>query len=164
MPTRNPKDGPRDQLVGLVQMLVAEGQRIGHSFAHRHGLHPTDVEALIRVMVADERGAPVTAGELGTELGLTSGTVTSLLDRLARAGHVRRERDAADRRRVIVRSGEAGMELAREFFTPLGVLHRGVIDEFTPAELEVVARYLGATTIAFRSYREQLTAERAGSS
>jgi DNA-binding MarR family transcriptional regulator len=159
VPTRNPKDGPRDQLVGLVQMLIAEGQRIGHSFAHRHGLHPTDVEALIRVMVADERGAPVTAGELGAELGLTSGTVTSLLDRLARAGHIRRERDGSDRRRVIVRSGEAGMALAREFFTPLGALHRGATDDFTPEELEVVARYLAVTTTAFRAYREQLTAE-----
>lgn len=155
MTARKPPDGGRDELVRLVQTLVAEGQRIGHAFAHRHGVHGTDVEALIRVLVAgDER--PLTAGELAAELGLTTGAVTTLLDRLERAGHVRRERDERDRRRVNLHYGDAGLELAQQFFTPLGELHRAATSDFSPDELETVRRYLGASIEAFRSYRRQL--------
>ncbi|MET9315109.1 MarR family winged helix-turn-helix transcriptional regulator [Kribbella sp. NPDC003505] len=147
----------QDDLVGLVQMLVAEGQRIAHVFAQRHGVHGTDVEALVRILVAGERGRPLTAGQLAAELGLTTGSVTTLLDRLERAGHVQRERDPADRRRVILRYGEPGRELAGRFFGPLGAHHRAATGEFTPAELEVVKRYLTASIDAFRSYRSELS-------
>jgi DNA-binding MarR family transcriptional regulator len=140
---------------------VAEGQRIGHAFAHRHGVHGTDVEALIRVLVAGDGERPLTAGELATELGLTTGAVTTLLDRLERAGHVRRERDERDRRRVNLHYGEAGLELAQQFFTPLGELHRAATSDFSPEELATVRRYLGATIGAFRSYREQLDSGKA---
>ncbi|ADB33476.1 transcriptional regulator, MarR family [Kribbella flavida DSM 17836] len=156
MTTRKPADGEREELVRLIQTLTAESQRIGHAFAHRHGVHGTDVEALIRVLVGGADGRPLTAGELASELGLTTGSVTSLLDRLERAGHVRRERDERDRRRVNLHYGEAGLALAQQFFTPLGSLHRSVTADFSPAELAVVRRYLAATIEAFRTYREQL--------
>ncbi|MGZ0148184.1 MarR family winged helix-turn-helix transcriptional regulator [Kribbella sp. WER1] len=156
MPERKSRS-VQDELVGLVQMLVAEGQRIAHVFAQRHGVHGTDVEALVRILVAGERGQPLTAGQLSTELGLTTGSVTTLIDRLERAGHVRRERDPADRRRVILRYGEPGRELATQFFEPLGVHHRSATGDFTAAELEVVRRYLTATIAAFGSYRAELT-------
>jgi DNA-binding MarR family transcriptional regulator len=154
--SEHPDVGEQDELVRLVQTLVAEGQRIGHVFAQQQGVHGTDVEALIRILVADEQH-PMTAGRLAAELGLSTGTVTTLLDRLERAGHVRRERDPGDRRRVIVRYGEPGLALAGKFFLPLGRHHRAATANFTDAELAVVERYLSATIEAFRSYREQLS-------
>jgi hypothetical protein len=42
----------------------------------------------------------MTPGRLGEELNLTSPSVTALLDRLERHGHLRRVRDQRDRRRV----------------------------------------------------------------
>lgn len=46
---------------------------------------------------------PATSGELAAHTGLSSGgAITSLIDRLERAGYVRRRRDAGDRRRVLV--------------------------------------------------------------
>lgn len=149
----------QDKLVGLLQTLIAEGQRIAHVFAQRHGIHGTDVEALIRILVAGDRGVPMTAGQLAAELGLTTGTVTTLIDRLERAGHVRRERDPGDRRRVILRYGEPGRELASRFFTPLGDHHRSATAQFTPEELEIVQRYLIASIASFRAYREELDAQ-----
>jgi DNA-binding MarR family transcriptional regulator len=44
---------------------------------------------------------PMTAGRLADLTGLTSGGVTNVLDRLERAGLVQRQRDPADRRKVI---------------------------------------------------------------
>ncbi|MFF0342727.1 MarR family winged helix-turn-helix transcriptional regulator [Kribbella sp. NPDC004875] len=151
--------GRRDELTRLTQALVAEGQRIGHAFGQRNGVHSTDVEALTRILVAGRSGHPLTAGELAADLGLSTGTVTSLIDRLERAGHVRRERDTTDRRRVILHYGDSGLELAGRFFGPLGELHDNVTRQFSDAELAVVERYLAATLEAFQRYRTDLADE-----
>ena len=44
----------------------------------------------------------MTAGELDRESELSTGAITTLLDRLERAGYVRRVRDDVDRRRILV--------------------------------------------------------------
>jgi DNA-binding MarR family transcriptional regulator len=74
--------------------------------AGKVGLNPTDLETL--GIVAEE--APVTAGHLAEWTGLTTGAITGVVDRLERAGWVRRERDAQDRRRVFVLSNRAQAE------------------------------------------------------
>ncbi len=53
----------------------------------------------------------VSVGELGERLCLDSGTLTPLLKRLEAAGHVRRERDRGDERRVHVHLTPAGRAL-----------------------------------------------------
>jgi DNA-binding MarR family transcriptional regulator len=62
------------------------------------GLNPTDLKcgAVLR-----ETG-PITAGELAKLTGLTTGAVTGVIDRLEKAGFVRRADDPKDRRRVVV--------------------------------------------------------------
>ncbi|MCU7258154.1 MarR family transcriptional regulator, partial [Pseudomonas aeruginosa] len=45
---------------------------------------------------------PITAGELGRRVGLTTGSVTALVDRLERAGYVKRERHPKDRRSIMI--------------------------------------------------------------
>src|SRR5271165_2004375 len=62
------------------------------------GLNPTDVRC---VDLLDQYGT-MTAGALAEVAGLSTGAVTFLLDRLERAGFVRRVRDLEDRRRVLV--------------------------------------------------------------
>lgn len=47
-------------------------------------------------------GSPRTVGELGSRLGMETGTLTPLLKRLQAAGLVTRTRDAKDERRVLV--------------------------------------------------------------
>lgn len=46
---------------------------------------------------------PATAGQLADLTGLTTGAITRILDRLEKAGFIRRERDKSDGRKVIVR-------------------------------------------------------------
>ncbi|WP_246158232.1 MarR family winged helix-turn-helix transcriptional regulator [Catellatospora sichuanensis] len=62
------------------------------------GMHPTDWAALSTLNLAGR----LTSGELAERTGLTTGATTRLIDRLERAGHVRRIADPADRRRVLV--------------------------------------------------------------
>src|SRR6266536_6052904 len=58
-----------------------------------------------------------TAGQLADLTGLTTGAITGMLNRLEKAGLVRRERDPNDGRRVIVRltTGSDG----KQEFSPL---------------------------------------------
>jgi DNA-binding MarR family transcriptional regulator len=55
----------------------------------------------------------VTVSQAGERLGLDSGTLTPLLKRLEAAGLLRRERDAADERRVLLWLTDAGQRLRR---------------------------------------------------
>ncbi|HWI31781.1 MAG TPA: MarR family transcriptional regulator, partial [Microbacterium sp.] len=63
------------------------------------GINSTDMQAVGLLMSQ----GPATPGELAERTGLTAGgAITAVIDRLERAGYVTRERDVADRRRVIV--------------------------------------------------------------
>ena len=67
--------------------------------AERLGLNATDHKCADLLSFT----GPLTAGELAERTGLTTGAITGVVDRLERAGYVRRERDPGDRRRVIIR-------------------------------------------------------------
>jgi DNA-binding MarR family transcriptional regulator len=66
--------------------------------ADRLGMHVTDHKCAGILLEA----GPITAGELGRRTGLTSGTITAVIDRLEKSGFVRRTRDPGDRRRVVI--------------------------------------------------------------
>jgi len=59
-------------------------------------------------------GAPRTVGQLGTRLGMDTGTLTPLLKRLQVAGMVTRTRDVRDERRVLVDLTDAGRAIEDE--------------------------------------------------
>ena len=62
-------------------------------------------------MMALWEKAPRTVSDLGEALGLDSGTLTPLLKRMEGAGLVRRTRDAADERRVLITLTDEGRDL-----------------------------------------------------
>ncbi|MDE1924923.1 MAG: winged helix-turn-helix transcriptional regulator [Patescibacteria group bacterium] len=70
----------------------------GGIVAEEIGLHLTD---MITVMYLRERKSAI-AGELAEITGLTTGAMTASINRLERAGLVKRTGDAADRRKVVV--------------------------------------------------------------
>lgn len=87
-----------------------------HLAAEKLGTNLTDANCVHFLHHRDR----MTAGELADELGLTTGAVTAVLDRLERLGYVERERDLADRRRVYVRLTDRAHELAEEAWEPFG--------------------------------------------
>lgn len=148
-----------DQIVADLRRYSVLAHHVGHAFAGRHGLNATDLHALIAVFDAGRAGEPITPGRLGEQLNLSSGSVTALLDRLERAGHIRRARDTVDRRKVLLRYAEPGARLAREFFGPLGRRTDAVLDQFTEAELQVIHRFLRLMVTAMQEHRDEVRAE-----
>jgi len=59
---------------------------------------------------------PMCQGEIGDKLLKSSGNMTMVVDNLEKRGLVRRERDADDRRQVIVRLTERGQQLIEQVF------------------------------------------------
>lgn len=64
-----------------------------------------------------QRQEALTAGELAKLTGLTTGAITGLIDRLEKAGIVKREPDPNDRRRVIVKPVPSQVEELDSFFS-----------------------------------------------
>ncbi|GII04262.1 MarR family winged helix-turn-helix transcriptional regulator [Planobispora takensis] len=124
-----------------LRRMNAEFNRVAHDFAGAHGLHTTDIQALVKIFDAP---SPITPSRLREELNLTSGAVTACLDRLERAGHIRRVRDAHDRRVVHLHYLDAAKDLAAAFFQPLGRGTGNALRRFSPEELRIVAAFLDA--------------------
>src|SRR5580698_3800194 len=74
-------------------------QLLGQVSAERIGINVTDLNCLNIVALT----GPMTAGDLARATGLTTASITGVLDRLEQGGFVQRERDPNDRRRVIVK-------------------------------------------------------------
>ena len=135
-------DVDRQELALLLRRLTVELDAVGQRFAELHGLNRTDVRALVAVMDAARRGTSLTAGALGEAVDLRSASVTALVDRLERVGHVRRVRDPDDRRRVGLEMSETAMAAGAEHFGGLARDLVAAMEGYSDDELAVVRRWL----------------------
>jgi DNA-binding MarR family transcriptional regulator len=85
-------------LAGEFRQLSAATILFHQAVADRLGMNVTDHKCADILL----RTGPITAGELAERTGLTTGAITGVIDRLERAGVVRRAKDPDDRRRVII--------------------------------------------------------------
>ena len=139
-------DRVRQDVALLLRRLNVELDAVGQRFATTHGLGRTDVRALVAIMDATRRGEALTAGTLGQAVELSSASVTALVDRLERVGHLRRVRDPEDRRRVGLEMTESATAAGGQFF---GALNRDLLAamaDFSDDELAVVRRFLEQVT------------------
>lgn len=111
MSTAPPQWPGTDGLLGHIVRLDIAVQRVLESIAARSDISVADYLVLGVVRRSpDHRSAPSVLCEV---LGRTSGGMSLALDRLERAGLVRRLPDPSDRRRVIIEATAEGLALAR---------------------------------------------------
>lgn len=102
----------------------------------------TDVD--MQVIDILESMGEATAGQLANLMGLTTGTFTAILNRLEKAGLVRRERDPNDGRRVIVRLTKRaadGQEMG-SLFASLGKAWEELADNYNDEQKAFLLEFL----------------------
>lgn len=149
------KDLKRD-IVNAIRGMSLDGQRVADTFAHRHGLNPTDMRALNLIMEAETRHEALTAGRLSTLLGTSTGATTAVIDRLERIGHIHRNRNHADRRKVTLHFEPLAMQLAGAYFGPLGTLTDSVMSRYSIEELQTVHRFMEDMRQAYAAHQRAL--------
>jgi DNA-binding MarR family transcriptional regulator len=123
----------------LLQRLIAQAVLSNHEIAQRLGLGSSDSQFLTLLQVH----GPLTPGELARLSRLTTGTVTGVLDRLEGNGFVRRERDATDRRKVVVVLDRAALaERVAPHYAEHAGASRAALARRTPAERAAVLAFL----------------------
>jgi DNA-binding MarR family transcriptional regulator len=102
------------------------------------GLNRTDTRCLDII----ERLDGVSAGRLASEAGLSTGAVTTVLDRLERAGYARRVQDPGDRRRVLVELTPAARRELQELYAPLVDATMRQLEGYTTDEVSLVRDFM----------------------
>lgn len=86
------------ELEHAARRSSAQGVIFSQTVASRVGISSSDLECMDFLNLESR----VTAGRLAEVTGLTTGAITGVIDRLEKAGLVRRERDDSDRRKVFI--------------------------------------------------------------
>ena len=144
---------------GLLRAVQRAGSGYGARFillhqavAERLGLNIIDLRCL---RLAAEAAEP-TAGHLAKITGLTTGTITGLLDRLEKARFIRRERAADDRRKVIVKVLPGGAQKIERIMGPLSQDMDKALHNFTEEELKAVLKFFDVTAGAVSRHLERI--------
>ena len=135
------------ELMPLGKLLPWVGTAVSRRFQRavaEHGLTPTVLNVL---GVLGHRDG-LSHRELASRLGLTPATLTPVVEALEAAGHVRRERDAADRRVVRLSITPAGRERLQTAFAAVAVGMRARLPHPPPAEAAIIRNYLLAVLAA----------------
>jgi DNA-binding MarR family transcriptional regulator len=124
------------------------------AIARKLGLNATDTRCLDLISRAGENR--VTAGDLGKATGLTTGAVTGILDRLEKAGMVKRERDTNDRRKVFVRPVPEAMRRVGPLYDKLGTAMMKLASSYQTRELELISDFLQRNLALLKEQIESL--------
>ena len=136
------------ELEHAVRRSSAQGVIFGQTVANVAGISGSDLECLDFLIL----GGRVTAGRLAEVTGLTTGAITGVVDRLEKAGLVRRERDETDRRKVFISIVPENVARIGKYYEHLQRTMQGVFDGYTDAELRLLLRF------ALQGYETMLAA------
>jgi DNA-binding MarR family transcriptional regulator len=139
-----------------LRELTSESDWISRGFAEQNHMSANEFRALLFVMLAEPTGVHLTAGDLRKQMGLSGAAITYLVERMADNGHLRRETDPSDRRKVILRYGQDGMAVAMEFFSGLMKHNQQAMAPLPDDDLEAAHRVFSALIAGMRRFREDL--------
>src|SRR5450755_725800 len=122
-------------------------QLVSQVAADRIGINATDLNCLNILSFSGH----MTAGELARATGLTTASITGVVDRLEAAGYVRRERDARDRRRVVVHLMlDRALRDVAPLFLPMVAAWQQLAAGYTDGELALIVEFYARMEQVFR--------------
>lgn len=135
-----------------VRAVVQAAADADVELARRLRMRPMDYSAVGHVMTATPPLGPL---QLSHRLGISSGSATELVDRLERSGHLQRHRDDVDRRRVTLSLTPTAIERLLTELRPIVAAMDAVAVDLTPAEQQVVTRFLRDIASALTAYADE---------
>jgi DNA-binding MarR family transcriptional regulator len=126
-----------EELIDEVRRSQNATARFDNAVADAVGLNRTDTSCVDVI----HREGRVTAGRLAEQTGLSSGAMTTALDRLERAGFARRVRDPGDRRRVLVELTPKAAEM-QQFYREHAAYAERLYHRHTIEQLELLLHFV----------------------
>ncbi|MFO0549857.1 MAG: MarR family transcriptional regulator [Polyangiaceae bacterium] len=142
---REPKRRDEGAIDKLAEEVTQAGRELSsrtmlyqQALAERAGLTVSDWRSLDLITRAEDS---LTPGQLAERINLSTGAITGVLDRLERAGYVRREKDPKDRRQVLVHVVDARTRELEPIQAPLAHAMHELCASYSNEELELVRDY-----------------------
>ncbi len=139
---RNTRESLATQVIGMMPEWVNEMIKLNGLIATRRGVVATDFHCLHAL----HRDGPTTAGVLAVRIGLTPGSVSRMIDRLAEAGCVKRVPDPHDRRRILVELTEEGSGRSNAYHAGLTARIMENLATFDEDQLRTLLRFIETST------------------
>lgn len=140
----------RAELIGqlMERMREVSGLSVLYSdaMARRMGINATDLECFDMVLRAGE----ISPTTLAQQVGVTTGAITGVLDRLERAGLVVRHAAADDRRRLVIRPAPEAAGRALALGKPMADAVSAKLGRYDRRELQLLLEMIGDATDAAR--------------
>ena len=146
------RDKTVEAVVRALRKVNWQGSILGQTVAIRLGLSESDIEALELLV---DTGSE-TAGRLAELMGLTTGAVTRMIDRLEQAGYVRRTTDPADRRRVVVQPVPERLGEIEPLLEGVGAITARELEGYTAEQRELISGFLQRVTDAAQTETARL--------
>jgi DNA-binding MarR family transcriptional regulator len=135
---RQTRKSLQDEVIAEVRAWQSDQDVFDEEAARFLGLNRTD----LRVLDITDQAGRITAGDLARGARLTTGAVTAVVDRLEKAGLMRRVRDESDRRKVMLELTERNYELAEPVWGPIAAEAQHFFDGFTTDDLRAIREFL----------------------
>ncbi len=151
--TTSPKDVMIERFATLGRQLSQATVLFHAQIAEHVGLSATDHKCLDLAVQAER---PLTAGQIADLSGLSTGAVTGVIDRLERAGFVRRVRDPHDRRKVLVEVSKGSLSRYGDAYDGLWTALDKTITDYTEDELAAIERWVTSMVAMLRAEAQRL--------
>jgi MarR family transcriptional regulator, organic hydroperoxide resistance regulator len=135
---------PEDRVVLEIRKFIAAAIFFNAQAAEHVGLGLTDMQVIHMLQLY----GPSTPSRLAAATGLSSGGVTVALDRLEKAGYVRREPNPADRRSLFVTLVPASLGRLAGLYEGVERETRRLLATLPRRDLEAVIRFFQAMSSA----------------
>jgi len=137
---------PETRALRTLQTAMTDAET---ALARRMRLGQTDMAAMTHVASARQ---PVGPCWLSARLGLTPAAATELVDRLEKVGHLARERDRSDRRRVNLIPTASSLIEVNDHLRPLLDAVDAVAEEFDDDERAAILRFLTEVSAIYEAF------------
>ncbi|MGA8573661.1 MAG: MarR family transcriptional regulator [Desulfobaccales bacterium] len=133
----NHRQGLITALSALIPAAQTETHAVDEAASIRLRINQTDLRCLGTILDL----GPLSASKLAESVRLTRAAMTTALDRLEKAGFIRRLHDLHDRRGINVEATPAAQKAVREIWEPIRIDGLVFLEKYSDEDLELLSQF-----------------------